>query len=53
MTAVKVQGPYSQKVLCLNVLYNSTEFKPKTWLSPFVNTSPEEWCMIYDLQGVP
>ena len=33
-------GPYSQKVLGLNVLYKCIEFKPKTWLSPFVNTSP-------------
>ena len=30
------QGPYSQKVLDLVVLYNRTEFKPKIWLrSPF------------------
>ena len=35
-------GPYSQKVLGLNVLYKSTgtKFKPKPWLSPFVNMGP-------------
>ena len=33
-------GQYSLKVLGLNVLYNSTELKPKSWLSLFVNTSP-------------
>ena len=37
-------GPYSQKVLGLNVLYECIEFKPKTWLSPFVNTSPGVCC---------
>ena len=36
-----VQSPYLQKVLGLNVLYKSIKFKSKTWLSPFVNTSPE------------
>ena len=35
-----VQGPYSQKVSGLNVLYKSVKCKPNPWLSPFVNTSP-------------
>ena len=33
-------GRYSQKVLGLNALHKSIEFKTKTWLSPFMNTSP-------------
>ena len=37
-----VLGPYSQKALGLNVLYQSSKFKAKTWQSPFVNTSPGE-----------
>ena len=40
VSSISSQGSYSQKVLGLNVLYKSIEFKPKTWLSPFVNTSP-------------
>ena len=39
---VNQQGLCSQKVLGLNVQYQSTKFKPKTWLSPFVNTCPGE-----------
>ena len=35
-----LQGLYSQKVLGLNVPYKCIEFKPKTWLSPFVYTNP-------------
>ena len=34
-------GPYSQKVLGLNIPYRSSKFKPKTVASPFMNTSPE------------
>ena len=35
-------GPYSQKVLGLNIFYKSSrpKFKPKPRLSPFVNTCP-------------
>ena len=35
-----IQGSYSPKPLDLNLHCNSIEFKPKPWLSHFVNTSP-------------
>ena len=41
-----IQGPYSCKVSGLNVVYKSIEFKPKTWLSLFVNTSPDDYFIV-------